>query len=150
MPRRDPERLKKYLENDHPQARRDREGAPPSDRRGLCPAGFRAPRRGRWGCPRRMPPNLHAADWKRWRGGRRRPSPSSSDFEAIIFEDIRPAIDIVDGAFTVTHPLWTQLSSDAAIRTRIEAAIPLVGRIELPGNAGFPMAAPASSSATPR
>ncbi|RLP24206.1 DNA/RNA non-specific endonuclease [Mesorhizobium sp. YM1C-6-2] len=58
--------------------------------------------------------------------------------EAIIFEDIRPAIDIVDGAFTVTHPLWTQLSGDAATRTRIEAAIPLVGRIELPGNTRIP------------
>ena len=58
--------------------------------------------------------------------------------EAIIFEDIRPAIDIVDGTFTVTHPLWTQLSSDAAIKARIEAAIPLVGRIELPGNTRIP------------
>lgn len=58
--------------------------------------------------------------------------------EAIIFEDIRPAIDIVDGAFTVTHPLWTQLSGDAATRARIEAAIPLVGRIELPGNKRIP------------
>ena len=53
------------------------------------------------------------------------PERDYADLEAIIFEDIRPAIDIVDGAFTVTHPLWTQLSSDAAIRTRIEAAIPL-------------------------
>jgi len=47
------------------------------------------------------------------------PERDYADLEAIIFEDIRPAIDIVDGAFTVTHPLWTQLSSDAAIRTRI-------------------------------
>lgn len=58
--------------------------------------------------------------------------------EAIIFEDIRPAIDIVDGAFTVTHPLWTKLSSDAKTRKRIEAAIPLVGRIELPGQTRIP------------
>src|SRR5690606_13410850 len=42
--------------------------------------------------------------------------------EAIIFEDIRPAIDIVDVAFTVTHPLWTRLSDDAANKARIEAA----------------------------
>ncbi len=66
------------------------------------------------------------------------PERDYADLEAMIFEDIRPAIDIVDGAFTVTHPLWTQLSSDAAIRTRIEAAIPLVGRIELPGNTRIP------------
>ncbi len=58
--------------------------------------------------------------------------------EAIIFEEIRPAIDIVDGAFTVTRPLWKQLSADAAIRERIETAIPSVGRIELPGNARIP------------
>jgi endonuclease G len=61
-----------------------------------------------------------------------------AQLEAIIFEDIRPAIDVVDGAFTVTHPLWTQLSTDAKIRKRIEAAIPLVGRIELPGNTRIP------------
>lgn len=61
-----------------------------------------------------------------------------ANLEAIIFEDIRPAIDIVDGAFIVTHPLWTQLSTDAKIRARIEAVIPLVGRIELPGQTRIP------------
>ncbi|MDQ2632984.1 MAG: DNA/RNA non-specific endonuclease [Pseudomonadota bacterium] len=54
--------------------------------------------------------------------------------EAIISEEIRPAIDIIDGTFTVSHPLWTRLSDDASNKARIEAAIPLVGRIELPGS----------------
>lgn len=53
--------------------------------------------------------------------------------EAIISADLRPAIDIVDGRFTVTHPLWTQLSTDPAIRQRIESVIPSIGRIELSG-----------------
>jgi endonuclease G len=66
------------------------------------------------------------------------PQRDYADLEAIIFEDIRPAIDIVDGSFTVTHPLWTQLSADAKIRKRIEEAIPLVGRIELPGQTRIP------------
>ena len=58
--------------------------------------------------------------------------------EAIIFADIRPAINIVNGTFSSTHSLWTKLSDDAAIRTRIESAIPSVGRIELPGNRRYP------------
>jgi endonuclease G len=62
------------------------------------------------------------------------PPEDQAQLEAIIFEDIRPAIDIADGTFTVTHPLWTRLSGDAANKARIEAAIPLVGRVELPGS----------------
>ncbi len=58
--------------------------------------------------------------------------------EAIIFADIRPAINIINGTFTSTHPLWTKLSDDAAVRTRIESVIPSVGRIELPGNRRYP------------
>ncbi|WP_027229482.1 DNA/RNA non-specific endonuclease [Phyllobacterium sp. UNC302MFCol5.2] len=58
--------------------------------------------------------------------------------EAIILPDLRPAIDIVDNTFTVTHPLWRRLSDDAAIRTRIEGVIPSIGRIELPGNNKYP------------
>jgi endonuclease G len=70
--------------------------------------------------------------------GKTIPPEDHAQLEAIIFEDIRPAIDIVDGAFTVTHPLWTRLSDDAANKARIMAAIPLVGRIELPGNNRIP------------
>ncbi len=66
------------------------------------------------------------------------PPEDRAQLEAIIFEDIRPAIIVADGTFTVDHPLWTRLSQDAATKARIEAAIPLVGRIELPGNARIP------------
>ncbi|MEK1886562.1 MAG: DNA/RNA non-specific endonuclease [Phyllobacterium sp.] len=58
--------------------------------------------------------------------------------EAIILPDLRPAIDIVDNTFSVTHPLWRRLSDDAEIRTRIETVIPSIGRIELPGNNKYP------------
>ncbi|WP_158277292.1 DNA/RNA non-specific endonuclease [Opitutus sp. ER46] len=58
--------------------------------------------------------------------------------EAIIDADLRPAIDIVDGSFTSGHPLWTQLSDDAAIRSRLEAACRSVGRIDLPANSRLP------------
>jgi endonuclease G, mitochondrial len=64
--------------------------------------------------------------------------PARMGLEAIIFPDIRPVIDIVDGKYTSTHELWTQLSNDAAIRNRIESVIPSVGRIELPGNRRYP------------
>ena len=60
------------------------------------------------------------------------------DTEAIIAEDIRPAIDIIGGKFTSSHPLWTHLSTDDALRTRIEGVLPSIGRIELPGNKQFP------------
>ena len=58
--------------------------------------------------------------------------------EAIINEDLRPAVDVIDGKFSITHPLWKQLSTDAAIRQRIEDVIPSIGRIELPGNRRIP------------
>ncbi len=58
--------------------------------------------------------------------------------EAIISEELRPAIDITGGKFTVTHPLWTHLSDDTELRERIEGLLPSIGRIELPGNKKFP------------
>ena len=71
---------------------------------------------------------------------RDRPLSDSEMFglEAIINAEIRPAVDIVDGKFQVTHPLWTHLSTDAGIRGRLEDTIPSVGRIELPGDARYP------------
>jgi endonuclease G len=60
--------------------------------------------------------------------------PQASALEAIINEDLRPAVYVRDGTFTMTHPLWTRLSQDAAIKQRIEQAIPSIGRIELPGS----------------
>lgn len=58
--------------------------------------------------------------------------------EALIIPELRPAIDIIDGKFSSTHQLWRHLSSDDRIRGRIEAAIPSVGRVELPGNRRYP------------
>jgi endonuclease G len=40
--------------------------------------------------------------------------------EAIINAELRPAIDVINGTFTVTHPLWTHLSNDVATKARIE------------------------------
>lgn len=61
-----------------------------------------------------------------------------SGLEAIINAEIRPAIDVVDGTFISTHPLWTHLSADASIKARIEAILPSIGRLELPGNPKLP------------
>lgn len=58
--------------------------------------------------------------------------------EAIIDEDIRPAFDIVGGTFDAPHQLWTKLKTEDVLRQRIEAVIPSVGRIELPGNRRIP------------
>jgi endonuclease G len=42
-------------------------------------------------------------------------------------------IDVVNDSYgAVTHQLWTHLSTDAGIKTRLETAICSVGRIELP------------------
>jgi endonuclease G, mitochondrial len=71
----------------------------------------------------------------------RQRAPSEAEMaglEAIINEDLRPAIYVQDGTFAVQHPLWTRLSQDAGIKKRIEEVIPSVGRIELPGNTRFP------------
>ena len=62
----------------------------------------------------------------------------AAGMEALIIPKLRPAIDIVDGKFQVTHHLWTHLSTDETIRKRIESVIPSVGRVELPGNPMYP------------
>ena len=60
--------------------------------------------------------------------------PEVSALEAIINEDLRPAVYVRDGTFTMTHRLWTRLSRTPRSRQRIEKAIPSIGRIELPGS----------------
>lgn len=63
--------------------------------------------------------------------------PSEEDrgnLEAIILPDLRPAVNIVDGAFMMTHPLWRQLSDKPELKQRVVETIPLIGRIELPGD----------------
>jgi endonuclease G len=58
--------------------------------------------------------------------------------EAIILPDLRPAVDIIGGKFTVTHSLWKPIFDDEKVRQRVERAIPSIGRIELPGNKQYP------------
>ena len=58
--------------------------------------------------------------------------------EAIINEDLRPAIDILDGRFEVHHPLWMELSDNVELRQRIEGTLPSIGRLELPGHPRLP------------
>ena len=60
--------------------------------------------------------------------------------EAIIIPDKRPAFDIVDGDFIADNELWHDLKADSAIYARLRAAIPCVGRIELPGQRSIPYA----------
>jgi endonuclease G len=58
--------------------------------------------------------------------------------EAIIIPDKRPAFEIVEGDFIADDDLWADLTADAAIHARLRAAIPAVGRIELPGQKRIP------------
>ncbi len=63
--------------------------------------------------------------------------PERFALEAIIIPDKRPAIDIVNGDYTIVHPLWTHFASDP-IKARIRKAIPSIGRIELPHHPTLP------------
>lgn len=58
--------------------------------------------------------------------------------EAIIDEELRPAVDVVNGHFDIVHPLWRDLSQNAILRNRIERVLPSIGRIELPGHPRLP------------
>jgi endonuclease G, mitochondrial len=62
----------------------------------------------------------------------------SGALEAIILPKIRPVLDVVDGDFQTDHPLWLMLNTDQAIRGKLLQAIPLIGRVELPGNPYYP------------
>lgn len=64
--------------------------------------------------------------------------PQRAALEAIIDAEIRPVIDIIDGKFLSTHPLWTKLSTDAVLRQRLETVFKSIGRLELPGNRQLP------------
>jgi endonuclease G len=74
--------------------------------------------------------------------GREVPDSQIATIEAIVLPDLRPVYDIVDGDYSTTtfdgrptpgHSLWNKLTTDLALRSRILAAIPAVGRIEVPG-----------------
>lgn len=57
--------------------------------------------------------------------------------EAIIIPGRRPVIDVVDGRYATPHGEFAHFG-DEATRTLIEASIPSVGRIELPGHPSLP------------
>lgn len=57
--------------------------------------------------------------------------------EAIIIPDKRPAIDIINGDFQVTHPDWTGFNADP-IKSNLRRVIPSVGRVELPHHPTLP------------
>lgn len=57
--------------------------------------------------------------------------------EALIIPEERPAIDIVDGDYHVTHQRWLGWNDDS-IRVPMRAAFHSVGRIELPGHRLYP------------
>ncbi|MDB5530339.1 MAG: hypothetical protein JWR51_3442 [Devosia sp.] len=67
--------------------------------------------------------------------------------EAIIIPTLRPVYDVTDNSFGSTpsgslvtpgNALWTKLSDDLTLKRRIEAALPAIGRIELPGRSDIP------------
>lgn len=58
--------------------------------------------------------------------------------EALIIPQERPAIDIVDGDYVeITHHRWLAWN-DERFRAPVRAALPSVGRIELPGHPSYP------------
>ena len=46
-------------------------------------------------------------------------------------------MDVIDGSYTVRHADWLHLN-DAGIKTRLEAAMPSIGRVEVPGHPWAP------------
>lgn len=60
--------------------------------------------------------------------------------EAIILPDKRPTIDIIDGTYSIGHPLWVSYNTDPNIRSNIERAIRGVGRIDIPDDDNRPYA----------
>jgi endonuclease G len=86
--------------------------------------------------PERLRPHVESAAEKMARGEPLAP-PEQFALEAIIIPDKRPAIDIKDGDYAVTHRDWLHLNEEAAKRT-IRPALPSIGRIELPDHPSLP------------
>jgi endonuclease G len=63
----------------------------------------------------------------------------ASAFEAIIRPRTRPIVDVIAGSYAKPAEPWTHFDA-TAIRTRFNAAIPAVGRINLPPGMGSPFA----------
>jgi endonuclease G len=64
--------------------------------------------------------------------------PEHFALEAIILPRERPVVDIVDNSFRRPLSPFEHLFTNKAIRARINAAIPSIGRIELPGHPSLP------------
>lgn len=58
--------------------------------------------------------------------------------EAIVIPDQRPVVNIVDGSYSIDHPLWQHLSTDQTVRSRLASVIGSIGRIELPQHPSLP------------
>lgn len=65
--------------------------------------------------------------------------PEAEAFEAIVLTTGRPALDIVNGTYSPPRAPWAHLGQPSA-RRLIEAAIPAVGRVEVPGHPSIPYA----------
>ena len=63
----------------------------------------------------------------------------ASALEAIILPKERPVTFVQQGTFTLNDNLWGHFGQ-TSIRSRIEAAIPSIGRVELPDNQRIPFA----------
>jgi len=59
--------------------------------------------------------------------------------EAIILPDERPAIDIIDDSYSIPPHPWTHFDQ-ASVRNRVQAAIPSIGRINIPELTQYPYA----------
>ena len=130
MPRQDPERLKKYLEmitRKNGGVEKELAERP----RGTVPGGLES-----LGTPSTA--DLARDGLERMARGQAPTEPEMAGLEAIILPDLRPAVDVIDGKFQMTHPLWRRMSDDAGIRARVEATFPSIGRIELPGHKKIP------------
>lgn len=57
--------------------------------------------------------------------------------EAIIYPDLRPAIDILSGEFTIDHQFWPDYKTGQPAHANFVKSIPSVGRVEIPGT-GYP------------
>lgn len=69
--------------------------------------------------------------------GRNPSEDEAGQLEAIIIPDKRPAALVRNGSYTISHKLWQHLEK-SQYRTKIEGAIPSIGRVELPDNPSMP------------